>query len=348
MATAQQEQPGRVQIDGAIGPNAARINGRYSLVVEKYHGSPMWKKDSAGDIWLLKFREFNTFTVTTTIHKESNDRVGYAHSESGGKGLPFEVSSSWHVWTGNAWEIQHLVVQACMGTLAADFEFMLREGIGTDVALYVGTEKKIIHAHRLVLSARSPVFRQMLLSSGMSEATADGEVVLTDVNSQVMDWFLHYLYTDSLAPELDGNDEALCHILAVAHKYQVDSLVNRCIMGIVSNLTEDTACERLMMADLLGLADFQQLVLQYICSTPERIVNIQVTEGYSRLKDQRPRLLADILAQAVTPRKRPSSLPENLNTRTMASLRVLLSDRGLPVRGSREVLLTRLREAPNL
>ncbi|CAK0797583.1 unnamed protein product [Prorocentrum cordatum] len=122
--------------------------------------------------------------------------------------------------------------------------------------------------------------------------------------------------------------------------------MQRCIEDIASSLAEDTACERLMMADLLGLADLRLIVLQFIGSSRERLANIQVTEGYSRLVDQRPRLLGDILAQAVKPGKRPppaSDLPEHLDALTVAALKQLLADRGLPVGGNKAALLARLR-----
>ena len=42
-------------------------------------------------------------------------------------------------------------------------------------------------------------------------------------------------------------------------------------------------CERLLMADMLGLTGLREIVLQYAVSTRERLRRIQGTEGYARL-----------------------------------------------------------------
>ena len=51
----------------------------------------------------------------------------------------------------------------------------------------------------------------------------------------------------------------------------------------MAGFTDDTACERLVMADMLGLTGLREIVLQYAVSTRERLRRIQGTEGYARL-----------------------------------------------------------------
>lgn len=236
------------------------------------------------------------------------------------------------------------------GSLAQDFEALLADGIGADVSLRVGVEETVQQAHRLVLAARSPVFKEMLLTSGMAESAADSVIRIPDMEPQTMRWFLRYLYTDEIDSEASEDCEALCHLLAAAHKYQVKSLQQRCEAALMCKITEDTACERLIMADLLALPDFRRVVLEYIASSTERLGRIQGTEAYARLVEQRPRLLKDILAQAATPiqKKRPApaaDVPSNLADLTVQELKRLLSDRGLSTSGLKAALVARLQAA---
>lgn len=220
-----------------------------------------------------------------------------------------------------------------------------------------------LRAHRVVLAARSPVFRSMFFGAasehaGMREAVAN-EVVLFDTDPKVADWFLHFLYTDRLAPEAKEDDEALCHLMSVAHKYEVSALVAKCEALVAQQLNEENCAERLMMADLLDVDGLRQTALDFMCGSRERLARIQATEAYERLGRQRPQLLVDVLARLVPPESSQKrgvkrdrwqaqagmrELPSDFETRNVVQLKQLLSDRGLPTSGSKELLLRRLRE----
>lgn len=60
-------------------------------------------------------------------------------------------------------------------------------------------EDEELAAHRIILTARSPVFRA-LLNSDMREGK-EGVVVIEDVRAPVFRALLHFVYTDSL-PEV--------------------------------------------------------------------------------------------------------------------------------------------------
>lgn len=166
-----------------------------------------------------------------------------------------------------------------------------------------------IRAHRLVLAARSPVLERLLFSSGMRETTDAGyELRLEGADAKVAVWFVRFLYTDEVAHEAWEDQEGLCYLLTVAHRYQVQPLVERCQFRLVEQLSEERAPERLMMADLLDSPALKFAVLDYICGSHRRLARIQASDGFERLTRTRPGLLRDILATVVPPApKRPKT-----------------------------------------
>lgn len=163
-------------------------------------------------------------------------------------------------------------------------------------------EEPPLRAHRLVLATRSPVFERMLLSSGMREAQQGfDELYLEGADAKVASWFVRFIYTDEVPAEAWDDQEALCFLLALAHRYQVQSLLERCQARLVEQLSEESAPERLMMADLLDSPALKAAVLNFICGSHRRLARVQATEGFARLTKTRPQLLADLLATVVPP-----------------------------------------------
>ena len=91
----------------------------------------------------------------------------------------------------------------------------------TDVEFIVSC--KSFSAHRFILSARSPVFTAMF-NSDMTEANT-GTVEINETNPDVFEIFLKFLYTGTLEPFSLAEDKQL---LALADKYQVETLLNIC------------------------------------------------------------------------------------------------------------------------
>jgi speckle-type POZ protein len=82
-----------------------------------------------------------------------------------------------------------------------------------------------ISQHRIVLAARSPVFRAELYGP-MQEARLE-LITIEDTQPAVFKAMMHFIYTDSL-PEtddrIDANLEMIRHLLVAADKYALDRL----------------------------------------------------------------------------------------------------------------------------
>jgi speckle-type POZ protein len=83
-------------------------------------------------------------------------------------------------------------------------------------------DSNTLTSHKLILCARSPVFKAML-TSGLSESTSN-EIVISDFEPEVVHAFLKFLYSDKCST-LEQHSFALYQM---ADKYQVNSLKITC------------------------------------------------------------------------------------------------------------------------
>lgn len=187
-------------------------------------------------------------------------------------------------------------------SLADNLKALLDSGELADVTIIAGDTR--LPAHLVVLSARSPVFHAMF-SSQMQEAFAK-EVVINDVELEPLKSFLQYVYTDTVDEKLMSDDVHVAGLLEVAHRYEVPSLVERCIHILSNRLSTSTVALMLEIADAHNFKDFKTACLDFI---RPHLKEVQRSETFSQLVDRRPRLLKDILA-AVAPPAEDEPMPK--------------------------------------
>ncbi|CAG2057500.1 unnamed protein product, partial [Timema podura] len=113
---------------------------------------------------------------------------------------------------------------------------LLESGEKSDVTFLVGKkEKKQCHAHKLVLSLRSPVFEAMCFGP-MAEKN---EIVVPDIEPETFHKLLCYIYTNSVSLT---DVESSCEILYAAKKYMCDGLVEECRKNISYLLDSNNVC----------------------------------------------------------------------------------------------------------
>ena len=113
--------------------------------------------------------------------------------------------------------------------------------------------------HKLILSARSPVFKAMF---GANFAEANSRTFQTeDTDGATMEKFLHFLYTDELRPD----EEVDYKLLLLADYYQLDSLVNYGIRSMASKISDENALEVFYTAFLISNEKLMDFAGTYIC-----------------------------------------------------------------------------------
>jgi hypothetical protein len=97
----------------------------------------------------------------------------------------------------------------------------------TDVDIFVGTFK-LMEAHRVILSARSPVLNIVL--NKVSNATKSIVYFREEFDVNTVTLFLQFLYTGSLETSA-SKDTDYKQLLELATMYEVETLKNFCLVA---------------------------------------------------------------------------------------------------------------------
>uniref|UniRef100_A0A3B4AKL9 BTB domain-containing protein n=1 Tax=Periophthalmus magnuspinnatus TaxID=409849 RepID=A0A3B4AKL9_9GOBI len=100
---------------------------------------------------------------------------------------------------------------------------LLNENKFVDCTLKVGD--RCFPCHRLIMAACSPYFRELFFTEDGKEVENTKEVVLEDVNPNILDMIIRYLYS----AEIDLNDDNVQDIIAVANRFQIPSVFTACV-----------------------------------------------------------------------------------------------------------------------
>ncbi|GFR31624.1 speckle-type POZ protein-like B [Trichonephila clavata] len=143
-----------------------------------------------------------------------------------------------------------------MHDLKEDFHRLYAESNFSDVKLCTKTET--FHAHKAILSARSPVFHAMLRTD-MKEKI-QGCVDVPDLEDDTVHRMLLYIYTNALEDLQWGS---ALNLYAAANKYEIISLRRKCSSFLKSNLCLNNVCDVLILADMHGDSDLKETAQNY-------------------------------------------------------------------------------------
>lgn len=144
-----------------------------------------------------------------------------------------------------------------MGSLTEDFSKLLETGLDQDVEIQCGGNS--VKAHKVVLSARSDVFKAMLHSNMLEMQT--GVVEIQDMDISCFRDFIRYLYTDAL-PEMSFDMAKTLY--EAGDKYAVRSLLLRCSEYLQDNLSPENAYQSFALADAHSDQELKDRVKSFI------------------------------------------------------------------------------------
>jgi speckle-type POZ protein len=159
---------------------------------------------------------------------------------------------------------------------------MLEGGEGTDVTFSVGDQ--LFHAHRCILTARSPVFKAELFS-GMEENTT----------GHIFQALLHFIYTDTF-PHNSGVDKnvPLQHLFVAADRYGLDRLTAMCEQMLCESIDVHTIATTLALAEQHQCVELKHACLGFL-SSHGVLSDIQETDGFKHLISSCPSVVGDII-----------------------------------------------------
>ncbi|KAF0893117.1 hypothetical protein E2562_023158 [Oryza meyeriana var. granulata] len=181
---------------------------------------------------------------------------------------------------------------------------LLATGDGADVTFEVNG--KMFMAHRIVLAARSPVFRAELFGSAekKNNAAADGAdaiIHVEDMEAQDFEALLHFIYTD-LLPDMKGGGDAVAmlpDLVAAANRYKMERLRLVC---------EDKLCEYVNVRTVAAMLAFAgehhchglKKKCLWLLDDPANLREIVETEGLEHLTKSYPLVLKDLITKFAT------------------------------------------------
>jgi len=113
--------------------------------------------------------------------------------------------------------------------------------------------------HKLILSARSDVFKAMFLSDLKVMENNDNILEIPNISADIMQTFLEFLYQDEIAPE-----DITCDLLIAADQYNLKSLVDIGLKYLENNINPTNVMEIAATAYLLNQDELIQSASKFI------------------------------------------------------------------------------------
>ncbi|XP_021290442.1 BTB/POZ and MATH domain-containing protein 2-like isoform X2 [Herrania umbratica] len=182
--------------------------------------------------------------------------------------------------------------------LGQQFGRLLESGKGADVKFEVDGE--IFDAHKLVLAARSPVFRAQLFGPLKDRNTQC--IRVEDMEAPIFKALLHFIYWDDLPDmeELVGSTSKWAstlvaqHLLAAADRYAIERLRLLCEAKLCESVTINTVATTLALAEQHHCLHLKAVCLKFV-ALPENLRAVMQTDGFEYLKESCPTVLTELL-----------------------------------------------------
>jgi speckle-type POZ protein len=166
----------------------------------------------------------------------------------------------------------------CSGGLQEHIENLWTKGEEIDVTFEV--EGKCIPAHKLILAARSSVFKAELFGH-MEEADMD-YIRIEDMKFEVFKALIHFIYTDKLRNDLHAGmpwTELLQDLFVAADRYALHKLKALCEQRLAENLCIDTVASTLVLADRHNSAWLKEKCFDFV-SDRDNLVQLAFIDEY--------------------------------------------------------------------
>ncbi|XP_058109500.1 BTB/POZ and MATH domain-containing protein 3 isoform X2 [Magnolia sinica] len=147
---------------------------------------------------------------------------------------------------------------------------LLESGIGSDITFEVGDD--MFKAHKLILAARSPVFRAQFF--GLIGNPNMDKLVVEDIEAPVFKAMLQFMYSDDL-PDVQEliRSISMCtptvmvqHLLAAADRYGLDRLKLLCEAKLCEEVGADTVATTLALAEQHHCFQLKSVCLKFAAS----------------------------------------------------------------------------------
>ncbi|EER91588.1 BTB/POZ and MATH domain-containing protein 1 [Sorghum bicolor] len=165
---------------------------------------------------------------------------------------------------------------------------------GADVTFRVAGET--FRAHRYILASRSPVFQAELLGPMRESHAASSVVEVQDMEAQVFQALLEFVYTDALPQDMTREEEAvICqHLLVAADRYSMERLKLVCEDRLCRHIKVASVATTLALAEQHRCRGLKEACLQFL-ESPAVLNAVAADEGFDYLANTCPSVLKDLI-----------------------------------------------------
>lgn len=241
----------------------------------------------------------------------------------------------------NAFKYALRKVNRQMKPLSLDMLQLLESGDNADVIFEVGLAKKSFRAHRLILLSRCPTLALL------TEDCDDGHSIpIEGVEPGMFRMVLRFVYGGKV-PTKDILEKDAQTIIRAADRFGCTGLKLFAEAELASaDISTDNAAQLILFADATNCALLKEAAMDKFV---DDIDGVMASDGYDQVKES-PAILAEMVAaMASANKKRPAGNDgdegKDYKRMRVAALRKKLEAKGLDIDGSKEMLVSRLKEA---
>lgn len=170
-------------------------------------------------------------------------------------------------------------------TLSEDFKGLFLNPKFSDYSLT--SEGQDFPVHKVILSARSKVFRAMFEHN--MEANKENSTAMTDISAEVLKELLRYIYTD----QVENLEKVAKDLMIASDLYGVVQCKIMCEKVICNALTVDNALDLLVIADYHNAQYLKEETIRFILNNARDIVN---TPSYQNIPNTESHVLRQVYA----------------------------------------------------
>ena len=160
---------------------------------------------------------------------------------------------------------------------------LLNSGQMSDITLVIKGEE--LKAHKLILSARSPVFAQMFAANGTDNPVS--RLKIEECKANTFKAFLHFIYTD----QMEETEDMAKNLLDIATTYEVQLLKLKCENFLMKHLSTDNCVDILLLSDTHRASYLKKEALDFIHHHAAIVIKI---DGWKNMRKVRPHLAFEI------------------------------------------------------
>ncbi|CAL4991281.1 unnamed protein product [Urochloa decumbens] len=171
---------------------------------------------------------------------------------------------------------------------------LLESQFGADVEFMDGDE--VFMAHRIVLAARSSVFKAELYGQ-MKEKYRMTCIQIDDMDPRVFKAMLHFIYTDSF-PDVHKDDKIAMaqHLLVAADRYNLERLKFISVNVLRSFIDPTTVLATLALAEQHGCSRLKEECFKFLKSR-QNLTAVMESDDFEHLMRSSPSLFKELLAK---------------------------------------------------